>query len=64
MFRKHELVPSEAMGRKMHLWRYGHYGSPVLVFPSASGMAHEWEANGMVEALGDLIQQRQSYFHH
>jgi esterase/lipase superfamily enzyme len=57
MFRKHELIPSEAMGRRMHLWRYGHYGPPLLVFPSAAGMAHEWEAHGMVEALGDWIEE-------
>lgn len=43
------------MGRRMHLWCHGHFGPPLLVFPSASGMAHEWEAHGMVEALGDLI---------
>jgi esterase/lipase superfamily enzyme len=43
----------------MHLWRYGHFGPPLLVFPSASGMAHEWEAHGMVEALGDWIEQGQ-----
>jgi esterase/lipase superfamily enzyme len=39
----------------MHLWRFGHYGAPLLVFPSASGMAHEWDAHGMVEVLSDLI---------
>ena len=36
MFRKHEMIPSESMGRHVHLWRYGHFGLPVLVFPSAS----------------------------
>ncbi len=56
MFRKHEMLPSRAMERRMHLWRYGHFGRPLLVFPSASGMAHEWDAHGMVEALGDLIE--------
>jgi esterase/lipase superfamily enzyme len=55
MFRQHELIPSAAMGRDMHLWRYGQFGAPLLVFPSAAGMAHEWEAHGMVEALADLI---------
>jgi len=40
----------------MHLWRIGHFGRPLLVFPSASGMAHEWEAHGMIDALGDLIE--------
>jgi esterase/lipase superfamily enzyme len=39
----------------MHLWRFGHYGLPLLVFPSASGMAHEWDAHGMVEALAEFI---------
>ena len=56
MFRKHELIPSVAMGRRMHLWRFGHFGAPVIVFPSAAGMAHEWDAHGMVEALEDLIE--------
>ena len=40
----------------MHLWCYGHWGAPVLAFPSAAGMAHEWDAHGMVDALADLIQ--------
>lgn len=55
MFRKHDLVSSSAMGRRVHLWRYGHFGQPILVMPSASGMAHEWDAHGMVDALADLI---------
>jgi len=56
MFRKHEMIPSESMGRHVHLWRYGHFGLPVLVFPSAAGMAHEWEAHGMIDTLADLIE--------
>jgi esterase/lipase superfamily enzyme len=55
MARSHELIPSEHMGRSMHLWRYGHFGMPVLVFPSAAGFAHEWEAQGMLEVLADLV---------
>lgn len=55
MLSKHELISSVAMGRRMHLWRHGHFGVPVLVFPSASGMAHEWQAHGMIDALADLI---------
>ncbi len=47
------------MGRSMHLWVYGHFGAPVLVFPSAAGMAHEWEAQGMIEALSGLIDAGQ-----
>ena len=56
MFRKHELIPSHVMGRNMHLWRYGTFGPPLLVFPSASGMAHEWESHGMVEALAPFLE--------
>ncbi|MEO0971694.1 MAG: alpha/beta hydrolase-fold protein [Pseudomonadota bacterium] len=57
MFRKHDLVPSQHMDRPMHLWRYGHYGPPVLVLPSAAGMAHEWEAGGMIDTLGDWLRE-------
>lgn len=56
MFRQHEMISSAAMGRRVHLWRYGHFGPPLVAFPSASGMAHEWEAHGMVEALSDFLE--------
>src|SRR4051794_8068693 len=35
--------------------RWGHYGTPVLVFPTAGGDAEEIERNGVVEALWPLI---------
>ena len=44
------------MGRSVHVWCFGHYGHPVVVFPSAAGFAHEWQAQGMVEALEPMIQ--------
>jgi esterase/lipase superfamily enzyme len=34
---------------------YGHYGRPVLVFPSERGRAWDFENNGMVDAVADLI---------
>jgi esterase/lipase superfamily enzyme len=55
MLKEHHLIENEAMGRKMHVWKYGHFGIPLLVFPSAAGMAHEWDAHGMIEALADWI---------
>lgn len=55
MLRHHQMLPSEIMGRRMHLWQFGHFGAPVLVFPSAGGMAHEWDAHGMIDALAPLI---------
>ena len=42
------------MGRSVHVWCFGHYGHPVVVFPSAAGF--EWQAQGMVEALEPMIQ--------
>lgn len=34
---------------------YGHYGRPLLIFPSEQGRAWDFENNGMVDAVGDLI---------
>ncbi|MBU2664910.1 esterase [Actinoplanes bogorensis] len=35
---------------------YGHYGRPLLVFPTEKGNAWEWGDNGMVAAVEDLIE--------
>jgi esterase/lipase superfamily enzyme len=35
---------------------YGHYGRPVLVFPSEQGQAYVFENNGMVGAVADLVE--------
>lgn len=53
---RHQLLPSRPLGRNVHLWTYGWWGEPVLVFPSASGMAHEWQAGGAIDALRPLIE--------
>jgi esterase/lipase superfamily enzyme len=39
----------------VHLWSYGWWGDPVIVFPSAAGMAHEWQHSGAVQALQPWI---------
>ncbi len=52
----YERFPSEAMGRDMHVWRYGWWGAPVMVFPSAAGFAHEWQKEGMIDALAPLLR--------
>jgi esterase/lipase superfamily enzyme len=46
---------SPAIGTAGSVVRYGHYGRPVLVFPSEQGRAGDFAANGMVEAVKDLI---------
>lgn len=35
---------------------YGHWGRPVLVFPSEQGRAWDFEDNGMVDAVADLVE--------
>ena len=46
---------SAALGAAGSLIRYGHYGRPVLVFPSERGRAWDFENNGMVGGVQDLI---------
>lgn len=57
------MLDSPAMGRKVHLWAYGHFGPPVLVFPSAAGFAHEWDRQGMLEVLAPLIKGGKAKFY-
>ena len=35
---------------------YGHWGRPLLVFPSELGKRWDWEDSGMIGALGPLIE--------
>ncbi len=49
-------LPSRALGRRVHLWCYGHWGVPVLALPSAGGYAHEWAHQGMIDALAPLLR--------
>jgi esterase/lipase superfamily enzyme len=41
----------------LHLIAYGHWGRPVLVFPSELGQRWDWEDRGMVEALTPLLDE-------
>jgi len=56
MRKRLERIASPQLDRSISLWCYGHWGLPLLVFPTASGMAHEWESQGMVEALAPLVE--------
>ena len=46
---------SAALGAAGTVIRYGHWGRPVLVFPSERGRAADFENNGMVGAVEGLI---------
>ena len=47
---------SERLGQGVGVVRWGHWGRPVLLFPTAGGDAEECERHGMVEALGGLLE--------
>jgi esterase/lipase superfamily enzyme len=46
---------SERLGQPITVVRWGLFGTPVLVFPSAGGDAEEIERNGLVDACGSLL---------
>jgi esterase/lipase superfamily enzyme len=52
--RHHDLY-SPAIGAAGAVVAYGHYGRPVLAFPSEGGNADNWRDNGMVDALSGLL---------
>ena len=46
---------SPAIGSAATIAVYGHFGRPVLVFPSEQGRAADFANNGMVDAVAPLI---------
>jgi esterase/lipase superfamily enzyme len=55
--REHRVdLYSPAIGAAGQVICYGHYGRPVLVFPSEQGKAYDFANNGMVGAVADLIE--------
>ena len=46
---------SSRVERDVALARWGHYGTPVLVFPTAGGDAEEIERFHLVDAVGELL---------
>ena len=55
MSAQHLLLGSPHLGRRVHLWKFGEVGRPLIVFPSNAGVAHEWQKAGMIDALGPLM---------
>ncbi len=46
---------SPRLDRDISLVRWGHFGQPVLLFPTAGGDAEEIERMGLIAALGPLL---------
>lgn len=55
---RHQLeLDAPGFDRAGTVIRYGHWGRPVVVFPSEQGRAWDYESNGMIEAIAPLIDQ-------
>lgn len=55
MRRDHLSLHAPSIGGDGDLLVYGHWGRPLLVFPSQQGRAWDYENNGMIGALWPLI---------
>ena len=47
---------SDRLEQEFTVARWGHFGTPVLVFPTAGGDAEEIERHKLVEACGELLE--------
>lgn len=55
MHHEHHRWTSERLGREMGIAVYGHYGVPILVFPTSGGDEHEYASRGMLAYLGHHV---------
>jgi len=55
MNQEHHRWFTHRLGREMAIRVYGHYGSPLLVFPTSGGDESEYAGQGMIDALAHHI---------
>lgn len=56
MERRELKLWSPAIGAEGTVLAYGHWGRPLLAFPSQEGPAWQYEERGMIDAIGHLIE--------
>ena len=56
MKREYQRWYSQRLGLELGVAVYGHWGAPLLGFPTSAGDEWELEGQGMVDALGDFIE--------
>ncbi|MEM8861792.1 MAG: alpha/beta hydrolase-fold protein [Chloroflexota bacterium] len=56
MERRHEKIYSHALNREMDVLAFGHYGDPIIAFPSGGGQFYDFENNDMISAIRPLIE--------
>ena len=52
----HVQLHSPEIGAAGNVVVHGHYGRPVIVFPSEGGSAWDFENNGMLAAVGHVVE--------
>lgn len=57
MNRRYEKIYSPAIGHDMDVLAFGHYGAPIIAFPSGGGQFYDFENNHMIAALTPLINE-------
>src|SRR5688572_6225207 len=57
MRRDYHRWHSDRLGRSMGVVVYGHWGTPLVVFPTSGGDEWEFERQGVVAALADRIDE-------
>jgi len=55
LIREHHHWYSHRLGKEMGIVVYGHYGQPIVVFPTSGGDEWEYEGQGMIGALAHHI---------
>src|SRR5215510_7605952 len=56
MKREYQRWYSQRLGLELGVVVYGHWGQPLLGFPTSAGEEWELEGQGMVDALSDFIE--------
>lgn len=54
--KRSEKIPSQSLAREVLVCRWGSFGQPVLVFPTAGGDAEEIERMKMIHVLRPLVE--------
>jgi esterase/lipase superfamily enzyme len=56
MHREYHRWYSPSLGRDMELLIFGHAGARAVVFPTSMGRYYEWEDRGMMNTVGDQLE--------
>ncbi len=57
MHRDYHRWYSQRLNREMGVAVYGHYGMPILAFPTSGGDEWEQEGQGMIRTLGPYLDE-------